>query len=382
MIQVLRLSGLAIVASVAVGLAVVFGFFVISFLVAEWRPDWTIAESASRWLHTEPGPPVAATPAPPVSRPDDILAWVAAVLAPLAWYLLVWWVWGRDRLLGVAFPRFRAPAGLSPSSVRQILGMGFDEKVMAAEILNLAVYGYLRIERDPAGLYTLRRTGNASGELTPAQRHLLASLFRARPFVRLHGQDSAHLRVAMESFRGELEHELEGPVYATNLWAVALGIAISGAAFMAATASLPHAVPSSLDVWSAGAALIAVAAVNVLFFRLMKAPTALGREVLDDISGFRRFLATAEHERMKLADAPKMTSHLFAQHLPYALAMDIELDWSEQFADTLRRMVPDAMDYDWYADPMKTRYDAGLVGMVRALGSAVATVLTKQDKGD
>ena len=178
----------------------------------------------------------------------------------------------------------------------------------------------------------------------------------------------------METFREKLEHELEGPVYETHLWAVALGAMISGLGFMAA-ASQPGGFPAGLDFWLATSALIAMATLNVLFFRLMKAPTDLGRQILEEIGGFRRFLATAEHERMKLADAPRMTSHLFAQHLPYALAMDIELDWSERFAASLKRTIPDALDYDWYADPGKVAYDMGLMGMVRALGGAMASVL-------
>lgn len=381
MIQILRLSGLAVAASVLIAIGVVSGYLVVSFFVAEWRPDWTLAESVSRWLHADPRPPLLA-PAPSASRGSGIWPWAVAALAPLGWYLVAWWGWGRDRLLGVAFPRFEPPARLSPSSIRQILGMGFDGKVLAAELLNLAVGGYLRIERDATGHYTLRRTDASGGKLTAAQRHLLAGLFRARPWLRLHSDDSAHLRVATERFQRELEHELEGPVYATHVWAIVLGILISGVAFVAAVVNLPHTVPGGLDVWSAGGALIAMAAVNVLFFRLMKAPTELGREILDAIGGFRRFLATAEHERMKFADAPGMTSHLFARYLPYALAMDIELDWSERFAAGLSRAIPDPFDFDWYADPMRTRYDMGLTGMVRALGSAAATVLRDSDAAD
>ncbi|UCH75867.1 MAG: DUF2207 domain-containing protein [Rhodospirillales bacterium] len=379
MIQVLRLSGLAVIASILVAVVVVSVFFVVSFFIAEWRPDWTIAESIGRWLEAGSRPPETRQTGLSVSTWDTLWPWLTAPLAPLAWYLVVWWGWGRDRLLGVAFPRFAPPAGLSPSGVRQILGMGFDGKVMAAEMLNLAVNGYLRIERDPAGRYTLRRTGSSSGALTASQRRLLASLFRARPWVRLSGEDAAHLRVAMETFRDALEDELEGPVYATNVWAVGIGIAVSGGAIIAAMERLPHAMPAELDLWLAGGALIAVAAVNVLFFRLMKAPTELGREILDAIGGFRRFLATAEHERMKMADAPRMTSHLFARFLPYALAMDIELDWSERFADSLKRAIPDALDFDWYADPARASYDMGLTGMVRTLGGAVAAVLREPD---
>jgi hypothetical protein len=380
MIQVLRFSGLAIVASVVLALAIVFGFFVISFFVREWHPDWSIAWSVSEGLQVDLG--LARPPdAPDVSPWDRLWPWGAAALAPLVWYLGAWWVWGRDRRLGVEFPRFRPPEGLSPAGVRQILDMGFDAKCMAAEMLSLAVRGHLRIEREPVGVYRLRRTDSPSSELTVAERHLLATLFRARSHTRLHYSDAAHLRVAMEVFREKLEHELEGPVYETNIWAVALGLVISGISFMAATARLPDVFPGSVDFWLAGGTLIAMAAVNVLFFRLMKAPTELGREILDAIGGFRRYLATAEHERMKLADAPRLTAHLFARYLPYALAMDIELDWAERFAGTVQRAIPDALDFEWYADPNKVIYDMGLMGMVHALGGATAAAF-KKGEGD
>jgi hypothetical protein len=278
------------------------------------------------------------------------------------------------------FPRFRPPEGLSPAGVRQILDMGFDAKCMAAEMLSLAVRGHLRIEREPVGVYRLRRTGSPSSELTVAERHLLATLFRARSYTRLHFSDAAHLRVAMEVFREKLEHELEGPVYETNIWAVAVGILVSGIGFMAATASLPDVVPGGLDFWLAAGTLVAMAAANVLFFRLMKAPTDLGRDILDEIGGFRLFLATAEHERMKLADAPRLTAHLFARYLPYALAMNIELDWSERFAGSVKRAIPDALDFEWYADPNKVTYDMGLMGMVLALGGATAAALSGEEE--
>jgi hypothetical protein len=111
----------------------------------------------------------------------------------------------------------------------------------------------------------------------------------------------------------------------------------------------------------------------------MKAPTALGREILDEIAGFRMFLATAEHERMKLAGSPEMSEHLYATHLPYALAMDLELAWSDRFSTLLERAIPDPMDYDWYAGGGDETFSNGLVGMASDLGAAIASVFEKDD---
>ena len=128
----------------------------------------------------------------------------------------------------------------------------------------------------------------------------------------------------------------------------------------------------------AGVAVLLIAAMNVLFFTLMKAPTALGRELLDEIGGFRMFLATAEHGRMRLADAPEMSEHLYAVHLPYALAMNLELAWSDRFSTLLERAIPDPTDYDWYAGGGET-FSNGLVGMASALGAAIASAFEKDD---
>ena len=47
------------------------------------------------------------------------------------------------------------------------------------------------------------------------------------------------------------------------------------------------------------AQLVAVAILNVLFFHLLKAPTLLGRRILDKIEGFRMFLAATEADRLQ-----------------------------------------------------------------------------------
>lgn len=372
--NLLRFTVLAFGGSVFAALLGVGFFFAADFYIEGPPRGWSIAHSFFNWLQWEPaGQDQAYSPL------DNLLPWGGAALAPLLWYMGIWLVCGRDRLIGVEFPRFRPPDGLSPAGVRQILDMGFDSKVIAAEMLSLAVRGYVRIERDEIGRYTLRRTDAPSGELTVAERRFLSMLFRARSFTRLHSADAAHLRIAIEAFQGFLEQELEGPVYKPNVWAVVLGIVISGTAYVVAAGFLPDGVPTTLDLLLASASLLAILTVNTVFFRLMKSPTDFGRELLDEIGGFRLFLKTAEYERMKMADSPELTAHLFAKYLPFALAMDIELAWSEAFARTVKRAVPSALDFDWYDDPQKIHYDMGLMGMVLSLGAAAAEVLESSD---
>ena len=79
----------------------------------------------------------------------------------------------------------------------------------------------------------------------------------------------------------------------------------------------------------------AAVAVNYAFYEFMKAPTRAGRKLNDEIEGFREFLRMTEEDRMKRLDIPDKTPELFSAYLPYALALDLEEKWSEQFSNLL-----------------------------------------------
>jgi uncharacterized membrane protein YgcG len=75
--------------------------------------------------------------------------------------------------------------------------------------------------------------------------------------------------------------------------------------------------------------------INVIFYHLLKAPTLAGRKLLDSIEGFRVFLVATEKDRLNMMNPPQKTPELFEKYLPYALALDIEQQWAEQFSDIL-----------------------------------------------
>jgi len=77
--------------------------------------------------------------------------------------------------------------------------------------------------------------------------------------------------------------------------------------------------------------------INVIFYSLLKSPTRLGRRIMDRIEGFRMYLATAEEHRLGKLHPPEKTPELFEKYLPYALALEVDQEWSEKFADVLQR---------------------------------------------
>jgi hypothetical protein len=74
---------------------------------------------------------------------------------------------------------------------------------------------------------------------------------------------------------------------------------------------------------------------NITFFFLLKRPTLAGRSLMDEIEGFRMYLSVAEEERLKFRHPPDKTPELFEKYLPYALALDVENEWNDQFATIL-----------------------------------------------
>ncbi|MGE5535455.1 MAG: DUF2207 domain-containing protein [Acidobacteriota bacterium] len=148
--------------------------------------------------------------------------------------------------------------------------------------------------------------------------------------------------------------------------------------FSMAHTMLPHglnlpAIVSFLADYSFSFVLvIAFAALNGAFLFLMRAPTALGRPIMDKLAGFRLYLETAEKDRLNL-QAPEITADRFEALLPYAVALDVEKPWARAFAAALRRANPDD------ADPMRNYQPAWSSGggwSGHDFGSAVSSSIS------
>jgi hypothetical protein len=110
------------------------------------------------------------------------------------------------------------------------------------------------------------------------------------------------------------------------------------------------------------------AALNGLFYYLLRAPTAAGRPVMDHLEGLELYLRTAETERLNMAGAPEITAERFERLLPYAIALDAEKPWSDAFAAAFARAHPGEDAGDAY----HPAWHGGWHGGGRSLGSAVA----------
>lgn len=257
----------------------------------------------------------------------NLLAAVAGLLALFAYYLPVWRKFGRDPDEGPVVTRYEPPKGFSPASLRYIDKMSYDNDALTAAIVNLAVKGYLRIDQDDEQ-YSLRRldTPSTRPPLATGEKALLEGLFAGRNTVVLDNDNREILGEARSRHCASLRRDYASRYFVTNgamnLPAILIAIAAGIVAFNVGSGLTPFVLGS----------LIAMAVVVVFFAVLMKRPTVVGREVLDEAAGFREYLRVAEKDAMNLRNPPALTPELFERHLAFALALGVDQQWSERFA--------------------------------------------------
>src|SRR5262249_25416905 len=79
-------------------------------------------------------------------------------------------------------------------------------------------------------------------------------------------------------------------------------------------------------------ALLTAVALNNIFLILMRAPTAEGRRVLQQLAGFREFLVRVEQDRLERLNSQSENVQLMNRFLPYAIALNVREGWGDSLA--------------------------------------------------
>ena len=325
-----------------------------------------------------------------------LLIGIVGLLVIITYYLFIWWRVGRDPFAGTIIPLFEPPEGYSPAAMRYIRKMGFDNKVFSAAIVSMAVKGFLTIEEDGSGTYTLKRTG-LKKSLFMGEKAVADRLFKGSSNqIELKQKNHVTLRSARNNLKEWLRTEFEKTYFNNNRKYFLPGVGLSllvfalmivwakepgGAAFIALwlsgwTVGVYFIVRRGYRAWldfvhgknpfsGVGAIVLSVMAIpflggefaglmffvemtspaaavlflliqiiNLLFYHLLKAPTLLGRKMMDRFAGFADFLSVTEKDRMNFFNPPERTPELFEKFLPFAIALGVENAWAEQFTNS------------------------------------------------
>lgn len=352
-----------------------------------------------------------------------LVAGMLGVLLMLGYYLAVWFRIGRDPESGVVVPLFTPPEKLSAAALRFIERMGYDHTVLAAALLDLAARGAIEIRQYGKEYEITRRTG-ALKEPAPAdEQRLLDHLLQGNDSFAFRQANHSTVSHAVEALKKSLKRQFQLRYFRTNGTYLIPGILIGALTLILAgvpQAEEPQAFLTLLAFlagwsfavvllirrrhyfqavffslfeiaafytlalttsWGLSAIALVMLAGTLAFRYLLRAPTVPGRRLMDAIEGFRLYLGVAEKERLNMLHPPELTPQLFEKYLPYALALGVEQEWSERFAEFLARQTQEparpAGNYrpSWYhgndvSDFSTARFASGLSGAIAASATA------------
>ncbi len=153
----------------------------------------------------------------------------------IAYYLFAWMKVGRDPAKGVIFPRFKAPARISPALARYIVNRGFGDGgwvALSAACLNLAVKKRLRLE-DSGGdmVLTLDREGreeHVPGFGLPKGEAALEAWLIARDSpLALNKANGISIKSLGSKFCNAIEGENRNVFFKSNWTYLPLGVVLS-----------------------------------------------------------------------------------------------------------------------------------------------------------
>jgi Predicted membrane protein (DUF2207) len=78
---------------------------------------------------------------------------------------------------------------------------------------------------------------------------------------------------------------------------------------------------------------------SIVFKRLLKAPNRAARQILTKLRGYREFLARAEADRLNRENQPGATAEVLENCTAYAVALDVEHGWGEEFVENVLEMI-------------------------------------------
>ena len=149
----------------------------------------------------------------------------------IGFYLLAWFLVGRDPRKGTIIPLFGPPKGMSAAGVGFVHGMGMDKRTFAAAIVGLGVNGRLKlVDRGQTQVLRHLKSGKPADA---AEQAVETALFASRSSVELDNANHETISGAHHQLHDALKGAYGG-LFRNNFWLSGLGLV----AAVAATAAI------------------------------------------------------------------------------------------------------------------------------------------------
>ena len=225
--------------------------------------------------------------------------------------------------------KFDPPANARPGLVGTLWDEKADTRDVTATMVDLAVRGYLRVDRVEADDYRLVKLKNSDDTMLKYEGELFDAIFLGRNEVLL-----SELKTTFSTTLGIVETQLYADVVSmgwysrspqsTRLAWAGLGVLLLVAGFFGSffVAKIGGSVLLTVP-------LILIGAVLIFTQRAAPVRRAEGSRVLAESKGFELFLRTADANQLKFEEG----QDTFSKFLPYAIAFGIAEEWTKKFAE-------------------------------------------------
>lgn len=272
-------------------------------------------------------------------------------------------------------PLFAPPADLSPGAVRYIHTKRFDTKGFAANVVDMAVKGYLDINKQGSwfkSAYQLAKKEHASESGNGLYAGLMNRLFSGNDKITVDGGYNPSVSNAIsylsQNYATHYEHYF-------NLNAEYHVLGILTGIFIVFIPLLLWNLENNPFFYIAIGLLITII---WIFSQILSMYSVRGAKIANEIEGFKMYLETAETERLKiLSTPPDKTPQLYETFLPYAIALGVEEAWSKKFAPVFKQMEAQGHPYMpiWYHGGSLSGFNS--VNFSSQLSSQLSSALSK-----
>jgi len=364
----------------------------------------------------------------------------AGLLVLLLYYTITWAKVGKDPDAGAVIPRFEPPEDFTPAASRFVMKMGFDNKAFTAAVVNMAVKNQLEIEDKKNSFILKKSSGGNQQPLSKGEAKIMNKLFSHSDRVEIKQKNHRKLRSAISAMKESIQTDFERLHFKRNYIYLLPGVAITLIVLLILFITAEEKIASGFIIvwltgWSVGCyglflrtvnswkvafskgsgtlskigalfstlfflpflvgllggmavftmtmsigsllAMFMALGINLLFYHLLRAPTVQGRKVMDQLEGFKLYLSVAEKQRLNLLNPPEKTPELYEKFLPWALALGVEQQWSEQFSEVLEKaMKEDNYSPSWYhsGQPFTS------AGLASSLGSSLSSTISSSSR--
>ncbi|MBP6859924.1 MAG: DUF2207 domain-containing protein [Candidatus Magasanikbacteria bacterium] len=253
--------------------------------------------------------------------------------------LLLWKKYGRDyKGTDVIVAQFDAPDNLTPAEVGVIFDQWASNRDVSAEIISLAIRGYIQIEqvekrkdfllsKDDYQFTLLKNPEEIGNDHDKKLLEALFSKFEQKTVLLSSLKNNPVVRTRIKQVGKILYKDLTSKGYfKLNPNTMRQIYVVTGFVLIYFTVKL------SADFMFLAAFIIS-GILLILFSFIMPALTQKGVLTREYILGLKKYLEVAEKARLEFHNAPEKQPEQFEKLLPFAMVLGVEKQWAKQFED-------------------------------------------------